>query len=650
MPLVEQNLSKSEINDLVGKIMGKRSSELMAQILTMAVQNLNPMDRDAMVRYMKEAMVGTFFERWLKMGGWMSSSSFAADADAPPKEGGHSCSGCAVHGSMLSEDNQKVSATAQTAAASVEEAHQSAAAEFCHNCEKPENVFYPTSSCALKTAGSGEVEPPAAGGEGSAAAMAANEAMSGAKTYTSATELEKLIRAIGTNPNLDTKQKNLTIQGLRDSVWKSNCRLSKRKRDDATDEYANGANGSDGHGAAFGTVAIGKLPVQQIAGGSVPLFASHVAAPAGQIVLVNGEAPSVNAMGQSAHPPEAQHMSYPAAPASAAIATPRRRDTPPSAYFKKGSDGRVKLVWSSDPHETNVRHSCDDGPVPLFSASELAPTYHDGGINHVLGCPHYARSCKLRHPSSGRLYTCRLCCEQEREMPMRETDSPLDRYEVTEVMCMRCGALQPANDKCVNPKCDSRGKSFSKYSCGICNFYDDSPHKSIYHCPFCNVCRAGLGLGIDYRHCMRCNACVSLKDEHNCIPQRLQGNCPICHEDMFDSTEPLRGLKCGHVMHLSCYTMYRRGQNYTCPLCKRSADDMTEYFSLLDSAIRMQPMPPAYAATTSDTYCQDCGKTGNVAYHFVGLKCNHCKSFNTRELQRVDANITSNSNYWQGYS
>ena len=53
--------------------------------------------------------------------------------------------------------------------------------------------------------------------------------------YTSAVELEKLIRAIGTNLHLDPKQKNLTIQGLRDSVWKSNCRLSKRKRE----EYGN---------------------------------------------------------------------------------------------------------------------------------------------------------------------------------------------------------------------------------------------------------------------------------------------------------------------------------------------------------------------------------------------------------------------------
>lgn len=303
------------------------------------------------------------------------------------------------------------------------------------------------------------------------------------------------------------------------------------------------------------------------------------------------------------------------------------------------------LLCFSDPHSTQFHPN--DGTVPLFSASELAPTYHDGGINHVLGCPHYARSCKVRHPTSGRLYTCRLCCDQTREMTTKEKDSPLDRYEVKEVLCMRCGALQPAGDKCVNPECQSGGKPFARYTCNICNFYDDSANKDIYHCPFCNVCRSGKGLGIDYRHCMRCNACVSMKDDHHCIPQRLQGNCPICHETMFQSTEPLRGLKCGHVMHLSCFSMYMRGHSYTCPLCKKSADDMSDYFALLDSAVRMQPMPPAYAATTSNIYCQDCCKMGNVSYHFVGLKCQHCGSYNTRELQRVDANIMAS--LWQGH-
>jgi hypothetical protein len=200
---------------------------------------------------------------------------------------------------------------------------------------------------------------------------------------------------------------------------------------------------------------------------------------------------------------------------------------------------------------------------------------------------------------------------------------------------MKCNALQPAEDRCINSDCESRGKPFAKYFCRICHLYDDGS-RPIFHCPYCNTCRLGLGLGIDFRHCMRCNACVSLADEeHRCIPQKLQGSCPICHESMFQSTDPLRGLKCGHVMHLACFTEYRRGHSYTCPLCMRSMEDMKDYFSLLDTAVRMQPMPTAYLSTMSNIYCQDCTGTGQVQYHFVGQKCSTCGSYNTRELGRV---------------
>jgi zinc finger-like protein len=148
---------------------------------------------------------------------------------------------------------------------------------------------------------------------------------------------------------------------------------------------------------------------------------------------------------------------------------------------------------------------------------------------------------------------------------------------------------------------------------------------------------------------VRCNACVSLADDdHHCIPQRLQGSCPICHESMFESTKPLRGLKCGHVMHLSCFTMYRRGGAYTCPLCKKSVEDMIEYFSMLDAAVRMQPMPAAYHSTVSNIYCQDCDQNGQVQYHFVGLKCLHCGSYNTRELGRVQDYSSQPANHSSG--
>jgi hypothetical protein len=46
LPLVVKHLSNAEIDDLVGKIMGKRSSDTMSQIMSMAVQNLSETDRE----------------------------------------------------------------------------------------------------------------------------------------------------------------------------------------------------------------------------------------------------------------------------------------------------------------------------------------------------------------------------------------------------------------------------------------------------------------------------------------------------------------------------------------------------------------------------------------------------------------------------
>lgn len=113
-------------------------------------------------------------------------------------------------------------------------------------------------------------------------------------------------------------------------------------------------------------------------------------------------------------------------------------------------------------------------PPPLFTREELAPTYHivggastpsggavangqagadgGGGVNGaaeaaagggaaVLGCPHYRRACKMRAPCCQKLFTCRLCHDQA-------SDHTVDRGEVKEMLCMRCGTLQPMH-RCV---------------------------------------------------------------------------------------------------------------------------------------------------------------------------------------------------------
>jgi hypothetical protein len=551
MPLVVTHLSREEIHELVGNIMGKRSADTIAQIMTMAVQNLEESEREEMVKYMKQSMAGTFFDKWLLMSGWMESTTTTTNASEDDRKRA---------AEMDNDDHDKHEKKVKTEGG--DDTHRSI----------KQTVVVPLLDERHRSNAESFHQSPSIESNAQRAPMES----------TSQEELEKLIRVVAANPTLTPAQKNTTIQGLRDSVWKNNQRA--RERLEAEPILVNSC-----------------IPV----GPSFP--SSH------------------RSIGTDA-----------ARGASGGACSRTRRVTPPSIYYKRTKEG-MAVVWNSDDPTSRLP---EDGSVPLFSPAELAPTYHDGAAGAVLGCPHYSRACKLRHPKSGRLYTCRLCCEQQRELPMKDQDEPLDRYEVQEIMCMRCNALQPAGDRCINADCETRGKPFARYFCKICNLFDDSS-RPIFHCPYCNICRLGLGLGIDFRHCMRCNACVSLADDdHHCIPQKLQGDCPICHESLFESTEPLRGLKCGHVMHLPCFTEQRR-HSYTCPLCMRSMDDMKDYFSILDSAVRMQPMPAAYLSTLSNIYCQDCGSTGQCQYHFVGQKCPSCCSYNTRELGRVQIGDTN---------
>lgn len=543
MPLVLKHLDKTEIENLVGEIMGRRSADTITHIMTMAVQSLEEDERNEMIKYMKQSMRNTFFDKWLLASGWGSSAkSPAASTDTTNKQSGNPAA--------ASADASQNAVTTQT--------------------QTTENVPWDRK----RPPSSAEPSP------------VTEKKTKGCLDITTQAELERLIRAIATNPALSAQQKNTTIQGLRDSVWKKN-QQARLKRE------------GGGNESPPAVPVNGPLP------GMLPLLSR-----------------------EDQQQQQQQHQALAAAPNAHVARGGQTRALPPAKYYKKNAEGIIELKWSNESNPLP-----GDGSVPTFSASELAPTYHDGAAGAVFGCPHYSRACKLRHPKSGRLYTCRLCCDHQRELPMRE-DEPLDRYAVSEVFCMVCTTLQPTSDRCINPDCASAHKPFARYFCRICHLYDDGS-RPIFHCPYCNTCRLGLGLGIDFRHCMRCNACVSLVDkEHRCIPQKLQGDCPICHESLFQSTEPLRGVKCGHVMHLSCFTQYRRNR-YTCPLCCKSMEDMKDHFSLLDAAIRMQPMPATFLNTLSNIYCQDCGQTGQVPYHFAGLKCAKCSSYNTREMGRV---------------
>ena len=78
--------------------------------------------------------------------------------------------------------------------------------------------------------------------------------------------------------------------------------------------------------------------------------------------------------------------------------------------------------------------------------------------------------------------------------------------------------------------------------------------RDVYHCPSCNLCRLGKGLGVDVFHCMKCNCCLAMKlEDHKCLEKALETNCPICCEFLFTSSATVRCLPCGHYMHSACF-------------------------------------------------------------------------------------------------
>lgn len=260
-----------------------------------------------------------------------------------------------------------------------------------------------------------------------------------------------------------------------------------------------------------------------------------------------------------------------------------------------------------------------------------SPSFHDPD-KKVFGCEHYKRNCKLLAACCGKLFTCRFCHDNV-------SDHSMDRKVTAEMMCMNCLKIQPVGQTCSTPSCN--GLSMAKYYCTICKFFDDE--RTVYHCPFCNLCRVGRGLGIDYFHCMTCNCCLGIKlVNHKCLEKSLETNCPICCDFLFTSSAAVRGLPCGHYMHSACFQAYTCS-HYTCPICSKSLGDMAVYFGMLDALLAAEELPEEYKNRCQDILCNDCDRKGSARFHWLYHKCGLCGSYNTRVIksQTADPNCST---------
>lgn len=101
---------------------------------------------------------------------------------------------------------------------------------------------------------------------------------------------------------------------------------------------------------------------------------------------------------------------------------------------------------------------------------------------------------------------------------------------------------------------------------------------------------------------------------------------------MFTSPKPLVFMPCGHSIHRKCYQEHEK-TSYKCPICNKSFRNMESQFRNLDVAIQAQPMPPEFRDTKATVLCNDCCAKSTTKYHWLGLKCVICNSYNTAEIQ-----------------
>ncbi|XP_010544003.1 PREDICTED: uncharacterized protein LOC104816755 [Tarenaya hassleriana] len=289
---------------------------------------------------------------------------------------------------------------------------------------------------------------------------------------------------------------------------------------------------------------------------------------------------------------------------------PRRKD-----YLVQNLMTSRWIAAQQKAPQTGTGDGSNDDPL------DRSPSFRDPNMQ-VFGCEHYKRNCKLVAACCGKLYTCRFCHDNV-------SDHSMDRKATTEMMCMKCMKIQPVGPVCMTPSCG--GLSMAKYYCSICKFFDDE--RDVYHCPFCNLCRVGRGLGVDFFHCMKCNSCLSIKlVDHKCREKGLETNCPICCDFLFTSSLSVRALPCGHFMHSACFQAYTCS-HYTCPICSKSMGDMAVYFGMLDALLASEELPEEYRDRFQEMLCNDCERKGRSRFHWLYHKCSSCGSYNTRVIK-----------------
>ncbi|CAH3110317.1 unnamed protein product [Pocillopora meandrina] len=145
---------------------------------------------------------------------------------------------------------------------------------------------------------------------------------------------------------------------------------------------------------------------------------------------------------------------------------------------------------------------------------------------------------------------------------LKDAESPhpkVTALDGTDIKCTTCGLIQM-----ISKNCEKCKKSFADYYCSKCQLLI-SNQVDPYHCDECKTCRADEK---NHFHCSTCNICMAktLKDNHQCFPDRGHDPCAICLEEVFSGAII---FPCFHMVHKDCAISLVKSGSVRCPMCRR---------------------------------------------------------------------------------
>jgi hypothetical protein len=277
------------------------------------------------------------------------------------------------------------------------------------------------------------------------------------------------------------------------------------------------------------------------------------------------------------------------------------------------SSPSLSSVSSASSASSQSTISIVDGDLNIFSDSDDFVAEAKCQHNKLI-------KCKIIFECCGMEFSCKECHNEfYAQLPFTDHDIVLPHKNI---ICIKCKTKQQISNSC--KKCYTQ---FSPYYCNVCQIYDASELN--YHCFKCKMCiRGNKKL---YTHCDECGCCLEnlTYKKHKCIPNKLDRNCSICLDSLRNG-EKVINMICGHALHNNCYDILIKS-SYKCPECSKTIRSMKYEFSELSDKIKSLPLK---SPKLVEIKCNDCEKTSIVDYHYLGLLCVFCKSYNTYKIEK----------------